>query len=607
MGRNGSDVIIGIPSKKPAEMLVFCYTFAMKLLLQYLKKHWKLCVLVVVIATINQVANLLDPLVFQRIVDTYIMNYSDYTLAEFSQGVIMLLLVGVGIVFVARVAKNLQDYYLNTVVQRVGAQLYTDGIEQSLQLPFASFENERSGGILNTLQKTRTDVEKFIGSAINTAFISLVGFVFVCVYAFIVNPIIGIMFLSIAPIVAGVSYALSRRVKTIQSQIVAQSAALAGSTTESLRNIELIKSLGLEQQEITQLNTTTDKILALELQKLRYIRSVSFVQGTIVNLLRTGIIGTMLLMVWHETMTFGQVWTLLIYSFYVFTPLQDLGTVFANYSESAASLARFTEILDKPREVIPVDGVVLDTVEKISFDNVSFQYVSASSPALLGVGFEIVRGQTVAFVGPSGSGKTSLVKLLVGLYQPDSGQIRYNDVTSTEIIPGSLRSQIGFVTQETQLFAGTIRENMLFVKPDASDAEITSALHKSACDGLLSRAEKGLDTTIGEGGMKLSGGERQRLSIARALLRDPSILVFDEATSSLDSLTEEEITSTIRDVARSSGAITVVIAHRLSTIMHADVIHVLEKGNIIESGTHDALLAEKGLYYAMWRQQVGER
>jgi ATP-binding cassette subfamily B protein len=599
----------------------------MKLLLNYLRGHWKLCVLVVAIATINQVANLLDPLVFQRIVDTYIMNYSDYTLAEFTRGVVGLLLASVGIVLIARIAKNLQDYYLNTVVQRVGARLYTDGIEQSLQLPFESFENERSGGILNTLQKTRTDVEKFIGSAINTAFISLVGFVFVCVYAFIVHPIIGTMFLSIAPLVAGISYALSRRVKAIQTQIVAQSSALAGSTTESLRNIELIKSLGLEQQEISQLNATTDKILDLELQKLRYIRSVSFVQGTVVNLLRTGIIATMLLMVWHETMTFGQVWTLLIYSFYVFTPLQDLGTVFAHYSESSASLAKFREILEKPREVIPAHGTVLGAIETIRFENVAFQYASAAQSALMGVSFEMKRGQTVAFVGPSGSGKTSLVKLLVGLYQPIEGRIMYNDIAGTEIIPDSLRSQIGFVTQETQLFAGTIRENMLFVCPHATDDQITDSLRRSACGPLLDRAESGLDTTIGEGGMKLSGGERQRLSIARALLRNPGILVFDEATSSLDSITEEEITNTIREIGQDlpltpssnfaeasqdkqrgqQDHITVLIAHRLSTIMHADVIHVLEKSHIIESGTHDALLAEKGLYYAMWRQQVGER
>jgi ATP-binding cassette subfamily B protein len=170
-----------------------------------------------------------------------------------------------------------------------------------------------------------------------------------------------------------------------------------------------------------------------------------------------------------------------------------------------------------------------------------------------------------------------------------------------------LREKIGFVTQDTQLFAGTIRENLLFVNPTASDDECMDVLHKAAAHSLLARADRGLNTLIGEGGVKVSGGEKQRLSIARALLRRPQLLVFDEATSSLDSLTEEEISKTIREVANNQEAITILIAHRLSTIMHADRIYVLERGRIVESGRHSELLEKKGLYYAMWRQQVGER
>ena len=213
----------------------------------------------------------------------------------------------------------------------------------------------------------------------------------------------------------------------------------------------------------------------------------------------------------------------------------------------------------------------------------------------------------MAFVGPSGSGKTTLVKLLVGLYAPREGQVLYNRHSAQEIDLDALRERIGLVTQDTQLFSGSIRENLLFVNPKATDRECREVLEQAACMGLLSRADKGLDTVIGEGGVKVSGGERQRLSIARSLLRHPSLLVFDEATSSLDSLTEEEITETIRDVSVSKDLITVLIAHRLSTVMHADRIYVLEKGRIVESGRHGDLLELKGLYYAMWRQQIGER
>jgi ATP-binding cassette subfamily B protein len=219
----------------------------------------------------------------------------------------------------------------------------------------------------------------------------------------------------------------------------------------------------------------------------------------------------------------------------------------------------------------------------------------------------MTRGETVAFVGPSGAGKTTLVKLLVGLYAPKRGTVLYNGIESTAIEQDDLRKQIGFVTQDTQLFSGSIRENLRFVQPDASDDECMDVLRRSAADSLLARADKGLDTLIGEGGVKVSGGEKQRLSIARALLRRPRLLVFDEATSSLDSITEEEITRTIRDVGQRADVMTILIAHRLSTVMHADRIYVLERGRIVEQGSHEDLLSRGGLYYALWRQQIGER
>lgn len=215
--------------------------------------------------------------------------------------------------------------------------------------------------------------------------------------------------------------------------------------------------------------------------------------------------------------------------------------------------------------------------------------------------------KTIAFVGPSGAGKTTLVKLLVGLYKPQAGRILYNGEPENLVDLDHLRNQIGFVTQDTQLFSGTIKENLLFVNPNATDEMIYDVLKKAACDGLLARADNGIDTVIGEGGVKVSGGEKQRLSIARALLRRPTVMVFDEATSALDSLTEEEISRTIRDISSSDEHLTIMIAHRLSTVLHSDVIYVLEKGKIIESGKHDELLELKGLYYAMWRQQIGER
>jgi ATP-binding cassette, subfamily B, bacterial len=579
----------------------------MKLLYSYLRRYWGLVVLALGLAATNQIFSLLDPLIFRYVIDRYATRFSEYTTGQFFRGVSLLLLAAVGVAFVSRVAKNFQDYYINVITQRLGAQLYADGIRHSLALPYAVFEDQRSGETLGKLQKVRTDVEKLIASVVNVLFTTLIGIVFVMVYAASVHWIIAPVYFLTIPLLGVLSSVLSRKIKEIQKVIVAETTALAGSTTESLRNIELVKSLGLASQEVARLNATTDKILKLELRKVRYLRSLSFIQGTSVNFLRTSIMFLMLYLIYTRAITVGQFFSLFIYSFFIFGPLQELGNVINVYRETEVSLKNFETILDTPKEPRPENPVVVGPLETLVFEDVSFTYQTAHRPALSGVSFGVSRGETIAFVGPSGAGKTTLVKLLVGLYPPESGRILYNGTPSTAVDLERFRERIGFVTQDTQLFSGSIRENLLFVRPDATDEECLAALRQAACDSLLARAERGLDTVIGEGGVKVSGGEKQRLSIARALLRRPDLLVFDEATSSLDSLTEEEISRTIRDVAKGREVITILIAHRLSTVMHADRIYVLEAGRVVEEGRHADLVEEKGLYYAMWRQQVGER
>ncbi len=579
----------------------------MKLLLDYLKNYKSLIGLALVLATVNQVFSLLDPWILGLIIDNYAQRYTEFTTEEFFKGAGLLILAALGVAMVSRIAKNFQDYFVNVITQRLGAKIYSDGLAHSLELPYSVFEDQRSGETLGILQKVRTDTEKLVSALINIVFTSIVGVVFVFFYAINVHWSIAVVYMSIIPVLAIISSVLSKKIKVVQKTIVSETTALAGSTTESLRNIELIKSLGLSSQEIKRLNNTTDKILKLELKKVKYVRSLSFIQGTLVNLLRNGILLLMLYLIYAGTITVGNFISLFIYSFFIFGPLQELGNIINIYRETEVSLDNFRGILSTPKEKKPADPVKLRRIENLKFNTVSFKHQSANRNALENISFETHTGETVAFVGPSGSGKTTLVKLLVGLYHPSGGEVLYNNVSGTEINLDELREKIGFVTQDTQLFSGTIRENLLFVRPEATDEDCMRVLHKAACQNLLARADKGLDTVIGEGGVKVSGGEKQRLSIARALLRQPNILVFDEATSSLDSITEEEITETIRDVSVISNHITILIAHRLSTIMHADKIFVLEKGYIIESGKHEDLLAEKGLYYAMWRQQIGEK
>jgi ATP-binding cassette subfamily B protein len=414
------------------------------------------------------------------------------------------------------------------------------------------------------------------------------------------------LFLVTGPLIGYVSSVLSKKIKVIQIEIVKESTGLAGSTTESLRNIELVKSLGLAEQEIAHLNATTEKILKLELKKVRYVRSMAFVQGTCVNLLRMLMVVVLIYLIYEGKITIGQFYSLNIYSFFLFNPLQEIGNVVNTYREAEVSLQNFEQVMSIPVEKKPKNPKSISAIHELKFDHVSFKHQSATTEALDGITFSVKGGETIAFVGPSGAGKSTLVKLLVGLYRPKKGQVYYNGEPSDAIDFDELRKKIGFVTQDTQLFSGSIRENLLFVNPKATDAQCLAVLDKAACQSLLARADKGLDSLIGEGGVKVSGGEKQRLSIARALLRDPNLLVFDEATSALDSLTEEEISETIRSLSVDTEHLTILIAHRLSTVMHATRIYVLEKGKIVEQGSHDDLVASKGLYFAMWRQQVGE-
>ncbi len=594
----------------------------MKILISYLKPYKWLVLLALLLAAINQSFSMLDPYFFGRLLDDlgyhpHDIGYFDIhkvfhktatrTQSKFVWTLLAYLGALISVAMVSRIAKAFQDYFGNVIVQKFGATIFTDGLRHSMGLPFSEFEDQRSGETLSILSKVRLDTEKFIVSFINVLFGIIVGVVFISVYSFSLHwsimPIyvVGMVLLSV------LTSLLSKKIKRIQKKIVSETNALAGSTTESLRNIELVKSLGLKEQEVERLNRNTFKILDLELRKVKSLRSLSFIQGTFVNFLRQCIMFLLFWLVFGGKLSPGEVITMVFYSFFIFGPLQELGNIILSYREAEASLINFDNLMKKTPELPPLSPKHLGPIRSLAFRDVVFRHKTAQQHAIDHISFAVDTGETIAFVGPSGSGKTTLMKLLVGLYRPQQGNILYNGLDENAIDFEDLRRQIGFVTQDTQLFAGSMKENLLFVNPAATETDLLEALEKASCTNLLARAEKGLDTMIGEGGLKLSGGEKQRLSIARALLRKPKLLIFDEATSSLDSLTEEEITRTIREVSSEGDQITILIAHRLSTIMHADRIYVLEKGELAETGTHGSLLEEKGLYYAMWRQQIGER
>lgn len=579
----------------------------MLILWRYLKQHRSIIFFSLLFAAIAQLLSLVDPIIFGKIIDDYATNPGNLPQDELVRGVLFWLGIAIGIALLARLAKAFQEYTTRLAVARFGMQIFNEGLRQTLRLSFQEFEESRSGETLSVLQKVKTDTERFVNSFINVIFSSLVGMAFLIWYSITKNWLLIPVFIVGILVLGSLTGMLSKKIKTVQRSINKESNKMAGVITESLRNIELVKSLGLTFPEIRRLRDQTQKIFDLEMVKVKKVRTLSFLQGTTLNLLRQSILFILLWLIFRDVLTTGELISMQFISTSIFVPLQDFGNIILQYREVEASISSFDILMNKPVEKRPDNPVDIGELKDLRFENVVFHHKTAAYNAIDGISFGVKTGETVAFVGPSGSGKSTLVKLMVGLYKPVSGAIYFNNESSANIRYNHLRRQIGFVTQDTQLFAGTIKENLLFVKPDATDEELTEAMEKASTAQMMKRSAQGINTIIGETGMKLSGGEKQRVSIARALLRNPRLLIFDEATSALDSLTEEDITNTIRNISADREQITILIAHRLSTIMHADLIFVLEKGKITEIGSHNELLQSKGLYYAMWRQQIGER
>ncbi len=576
----------------------------MKLLFKYLRKYKKALILALSLAAVNQIFSLVDPQIFRLIIDNYASKVAILERHEFLTGTLLLLAAGVTSALISRTAKNFQDYFVSSVTQKVGAALYADMISHAFSLPYQIFEDQRSGELLQKADKARKDSQALIASLINIVFLAGLSMSIVTVYAFYVNWLVGLVYVSIVPIMGLTTLAISKKVRVASKKIAIESSSLAGSITETLHNVELVKSLGLEKQEADRLSKVNNDILKLELKKITIIRTLSFIQGTMVNVSRSALMFLMLWLIYSGQISLGEFFTLMFYSFAIFSPLYEFGNVVSQYQEARASLEVAQEVFSQQPEPKPANPRSVENLEKISFQKVSFRYNEADGEALSNASFEISKGKTVAFVGLSGSGKSTIIKLLVGLYHPAQGQIMVNSFDSRTLDLESWRKNIAYVSQDTQLFAGTIAENLRFIKPEATDEECLLALKEAAIINIVERDSAGLQARIGEGGLKLSGGEKQRLAIARALLRKPKLIIFDEATSSLDSLTEKTITQTISEISRENrDLITILVAHRLATVAQADIINVLENGQIIESGTHEQLLKNGSLYAAMWREQ----
>ena len=366
----------------------------MKLLVGYLKPYKWLIALTLLLATINTVFSLIDPIIFGRIIklsqeiNTDQENGNPMTWDIFFKATLTLLLMSMGTAMVSRIAKNFQDYFANVVIQKFGARIFTDGLQHAMKLPYQEFEDQRSGETLSVLTKVRTDTEKFINYFLNAMFAILVGITFVFIYASIyihwsvpIAYIGGIALLSVA------TNLLSKKVKLIQKNIVSSTTSLAGTTTESLRNIELVKSLGLTQQEVKRLNADTYKILGLELTKVKRIRSISFLQGTLVNTLRQIILFLLMYLIFKDSMQPHEMVTMQFFSFFIFGPLQEIGNIILSYREAEASIGNYHKLMEKEPEKVPEVPIHLGDVETLQFNQVGFQHITAKQKAIDNISF----------------------------------------------------------------------------------------------------------------------------------------------------------------------------------------------------------------------------
>jgi ATP-binding cassette subfamily B protein len=450
-------------------------------------------------------------------------------------------------------------------------------------------------------------LERFLDLGANEVILTISNVLLVGLAFFVISPQIALLaFIPIPVIVAG-SLKYQRSLEKRYDAVRAAAGRIADTLTNNLGGITTIKAFTAEEREIDRVAVDSQAYSAANGEAIRY-------SSAFIPLIRMAILAgfTMTLLVGGRATLDGDLDVGLFSSLVYMTqrllwPLTRLGETLDLYQRAMASCRRIFGLLEVEPSIQPgTRELALPVRGAVRFDDVRFDYgVGAAGEVLQGFDLDIAPGETHAIVGATGAGKSTIVKLLLRLYEPTAGTISIDDVPIDELTFGSLRGSIGFVSQDVFLFQGTVRENLTYGRPDASDDDVVQAAMLAEAHSFILSLPDGYDTVVGERGQKLSGGQRQRLTIARAILRDPAILVLDEATSAVDNETEAAIQRSLARV--SADRTTIVIAHRLSTVRHAHRIHVLEAGRVIESGTHEELVDHGSLYAALWRVQTGDQ
>lgn len=474
---------------------------------------------------------------------------------------------------------------------------------QSLELAY--FEDQTSGGLMTVLNEDVNQLERFLDMGPHKIIITATNVIVLGIVFAVISPMLALLaFLPIPVIVAG-SLWYQKRLEPRYAKVRAAAGVIGDALTNGLGGIATIRAFNAEKREVQRVHA--DSAAYRDANREAIITSTAFRP-----LIRTAVLAGFLLTLFfggraalNGTLAIGLFSTLVYMTQRLLWPLVDLGEVLDWYQRAMASCRRIFGLLAAEPTIVP--GIVeLDQPVRgeIRFEGVRFAYASGAGDVLHGIDLDFGAGQTHAVVGATGAGKSTIVKLLLRLYEPTAGRITLDGVPIEQLRFTALRGATGLVSQDVFLFQGTVRENLTYGRADATDDQMRRAAELAEAAGFIEALPQGYDTVVGERGQKLSGGQRQRLTIARAILRDPAVLILDEATSAVDNETEAAIQRSLAKV--SEGRTTIVIAHRLSTVRHADRIHVLDAGRVVEEGTHDELVARGGLYAALWRVQTGE-
>jgi len=568
-------------------------------LLVFVKPYWRLLAIAAVFLTANALLGLALPWVVRNIVDTA---FAQANMAELNRVIGLLL----AIFLVQAVLGFGQSYLIAWVGERVVTNLRRTLYAHLHAMPLRFFAAARTGDLLSRLGNDVAAIQEAVTGTLLSLLSQLILFVGGVVIILLMAWRLTLLMLAVVPLAMLGMILLGRMIRKISREAQDALAALAALAEEALAGVRIVKSFAREPYETQRYSDGLERLFAIALRRVR----ARAILGPLIGLLAFSAIAVVLWFGSREViagrLTTGQLVSFLLYTMMIASPLGAFTALYSQLQQALGASERVFELLDTPPEMRDAsDAVALPPITgQVRFEEVSFDYGDSDQTreVLQRVSLEVEPGQVAALVGPSGAGKTTLVNLIPRFYDPTQGRILVDGYDIRRVQMRSLREQIGIVPQETALFSGSVQDNIVYGKLDATQEEIEAAARAANAHDFILALPEGYATPVGERGVKLSGGQRQRIAIARALLKNPRILILDEATSSLDSESELAVQEALERLMRDRT--TFVIAHRLSTIINADWIIVLDGGQIVEQGPHAELLAlEGGLYRRMYALQ----